>query len=126
MALSLPGRTLLSCTHRRAWCSTPSRASRGSLAPIHLIAPNVIASVGGLKTDLLEPRSRSAWTSRRCLSLSICAATNPTAQYAMEKLKDLGGCEVHMTHMPTPGRSGAEAPGGQPHERAELRDEEPV
>ena len=21
----------------------------------------------------------------------------------MEKLKDLGGCEVHMTHMPTPG-----------------------
>ena len=29
--------------------------------------------------------------------------TNPTAQMAMEHLKDLGRCEVHITHIPTPG-----------------------
>ena len=37
------------------------------------------------------------------IALSISAATNPTAQLAMEKLKELQGCEVHMTHIPTPG-----------------------
>ena len=37
------------------------------------------------------------------IALSISATTNPTAQFAMEKLSDLRGCEVHMTHIPTPG-----------------------
>ena len=35
--------------------------------------------------------------------LSISGATNPAAQIAVEKLKELNGCEVHMTHIPTPG-----------------------
>jgi len=37
------------------------------------------------------------------IALSISATTNPAAQLAMEKLTDLQGCEVHMTHIPTPG-----------------------
>ncbi|MGB2662269.1 MAG: hypothetical protein WBD04_07790, partial [Candidatus Omnitrophota bacterium] len=37
------------------------------------------------------------------IALSISAATNTTAQLAMEKLIDLRGCDVHLTHMPTPG-----------------------
>ena len=37
------------------------------------------------------------------IALSISATTNPTAQIAMEKLKELRGCEVHTTHIPTPG-----------------------
>ena len=28
---------------------------------------------------------------------------NPAAQLALEKLKDLKGCEAHMTHIPRPG-----------------------
>lgn len=28
---------------------------------------------------------------------------NPAPQAAVEKLKELRGCEVHVTHMPTPG-----------------------
>lgn len=36
-------------------------------------------------------------------SLILHAATNPAAQIAVEKLNELRGCEVHMTHMPTPG-----------------------
>ncbi|MFA5115255.1 MAG: hypothetical protein WC469_04240, partial [Candidatus Omnitrophota bacterium] len=31
------------------------------------------------------------------------ATTNPTAEIAMEKLKDLAASEVHLTHIPTPG-----------------------
>ncbi|MBC2425635.1 DUF1846 family protein, partial [Clostridium beijerinckii] len=31
------------------------------------------------------------------IALSICAATNPTAQVAMEKLTMLKGCQAHST-----------------------------
>jgi uncharacterized protein (UPF0371 family) len=34
------------------------------------------------------------------IALSISATTNPTAQLAMEKLNDLNGCEMHLTHIP--------------------------
>jgi uncharacterized protein (UPF0371 family) len=37
------------------------------------------------------------------IALSISATTNSAAQLALEQLKELQGCEVHMTHMPTPG-----------------------
>jgi len=37
------------------------------------------------------------------IALSISATVNPAAQLAMEKLEDLRECEVHMTHIPTPG-----------------------
>ncbi|MBU2251238.1 MAG: DUF1846 family protein, partial [Candidatus Omnitrophica bacterium] len=37
------------------------------------------------------------------IALSISATTNPTAQLAMEKLRELSGCEVHTTHIPAPG-----------------------
>jgi uncharacterized protein (UPF0371 family) len=29
--------------------------------------------------------------------------TNPAAQLAIEKIKELRNCDVHMTHIPTPG-----------------------
>jgi len=31
------------------------------------------------------------------MALSICAVTNPTAQFAMEKLDQLKGCQAHST-----------------------------
>ena len=31
------------------------------------------------------------------IALSICAATNPTAEMAMEQLSRLRGCEVHSS-----------------------------
>jgi uncharacterized protein (UPF0371 family) len=37
------------------------------------------------------------------LALSISAMTNPSVRMAMEQLKQLNGCEVHMSHIPTPG-----------------------
>jgi len=37
------------------------------------------------------------------IALGISATTNPTAQMCVEKLKELRGCDVHMTHIPTPG-----------------------
>ncbi|NQT07206.1 MAG: DUF1846 domain-containing protein [Candidatus Omnitrophica bacterium] len=70
---------------------------------IHLLAPNIIESIAKLKESILNSKIISLDLEEALIALSISAASSPTAQHAMEKLKDLRGCEVHMTHIPTPG-----------------------
>jgi len=70
---------------------------------IHLLSPGVIESVARLKESVLGARNVSLDLDEALIALSISAATSPTAQLAMEKLRELGGCEVHLTHIPTPG-----------------------
>jgi len=70
---------------------------------IHLLSPNIIDSIGKLKTGISKSKTVSLDLDEALIALSISAATNPTSQLAMEKLKDLQGCEVHMTHIPLPG-----------------------
>jgi len=70
---------------------------------IHLLSPSTIAAVAHLKQNVLSSRSISLDLEETLIALTVGAATNPTAQLAMEKLKDLAGCEVHMTHVPTRG-----------------------
>ena len=70
---------------------------------IHLLSPTIIGSIGKLKESLSGTKTISLDLEEALIALSISATTNPTAQLAMEKLKELGGCEVHTTHMPTPG-----------------------
>ena len=70
---------------------------------IHLLAPNILESIATMKDDILASKSVSLDLEEALIALSISAATNPTAQMAMEKLKDLRGCDVHLTHIPRPG-----------------------
>ncbi|MBC8358747.1 MAG: DUF1846 domain-containing protein [Candidatus Aminicenantes bacterium] len=70
---------------------------------IHLLAPSIIESISNLKKNILSAKSISLDLEETLISLGISAATNPTVQQALEKLKELEGCEVHMTHIPTPG-----------------------
>ena len=70
---------------------------------IHLLSPQIIHSIGNLKKNMWGQKGVSLDLEETLISLSISAATNPTAQMAMEKLKELHGCEAHMTHIPTPG-----------------------
>ncbi len=70
---------------------------------IHLLSPGIIESVARLKENILGSRTVSLDLSEVLICLSINAATNPLAQMALERLKDLHGTEVHMTHIPTPG-----------------------
>jgi uncharacterized protein (UPF0371 family) len=70
---------------------------------IHILAPNVIESISNFKKNILNVKSISLDLEETLISLSISAAHNPSAQLAMEKLKELVGCDVHMTHIPTPG-----------------------
>lgn len=70
---------------------------------IHLLSPTVIEWVDRLKEKILSSRTVSLDLGETFIALSICSATNPTAEAAMEKLPELAGCDVHITHMPTPG-----------------------
>lgn len=70
---------------------------------IKLLPPYITDSVRNLKTEILNEKALSLDLQEALISLSISATTNPAANLAMEKLKELEGCEVHITHMPTPG-----------------------
>jgi len=70
---------------------------------IHLIAPSVMESVANLKEDVLNSRGINLDLDETLIALAISAITNPTVQEAVGCLKELRGCEMHMTHIPTPG-----------------------
>lgn len=70
---------------------------------IPLLSTNIIESIGNLKREILQSKTVSLDLEEALISLSISAATNPTAQLAISKLKELRDCEVHVTHIPTPG-----------------------
>jgi uncharacterized protein (UPF0371 family) len=72
-------------------------------ATMHLLPPNIIESISHFKKDVLKGKMVSLDLEETLIALSISATMNPAAQLAVEKLKGLSGCEVHMTHMPTPG-----------------------
>jgi len=70
---------------------------------LDLISPMVISSIGTLRKDLLGRSSISLNLAETLIALSISSTTNPTAHQAMLQLPRLRGCEVHLTHLPTPG-----------------------
>jgi uncharacterized protein (UPF0371 family) len=70
---------------------------------MHLMPPSITASLGHLKKDVLKGREVSLNLDETLIALGISATANPAAQMAVEKLQLLRGCDVHLTHMPTPG-----------------------
>lgn len=70
---------------------------------IHLLSPSVIESISKLKADVFGTKAISLNLGETIVALSMSTATNPSVQLAVEKLKELRNCEMHMTHIPTPG-----------------------
>ena len=70
---------------------------------IHLLSPNILQSISNLKSEIFNNKRLSLNLEEALIALSISADFNPSAKVAMEKLKDLKGCEMHLTHIPTPG-----------------------
>ncbi|MFH0913299.1 MAG: hypothetical protein V1884_03355, partial [Candidatus Omnitrophota bacterium] len=70
---------------------------------IFLLSPQIINQITKLKEGILNAESESLDLEETLIALSISATTNHTAELAMKKLVELKGCEVHMTHIPTPG-----------------------
>jgi uncharacterized protein (UPF0371 family) len=70
---------------------------------IKLLPESITESVRNLKTRILNEKSVSLDLEETLIALSISSTTNPAAELALERLKELKTCEVHMTHIPTPG-----------------------
>jgi uncharacterized protein (UPF0371 family) len=70
---------------------------------ILLLSPHIVNQISKYKEDILGAESASLDLEETLIALSISATTNHTAELAMKKLVELKGCEMHMTHIPTPG-----------------------
>ncbi|MCK9615487.1 MAG: DUF1846 domain-containing protein [Candidatus Omnitrophica bacterium] len=70
---------------------------------IHLLAPNILESIQNMKKNTLNEKTVNLDLEETLIALSISVAANPAAQIAMEKLTELQNCEIHLTHIPTPG-----------------------
>ncbi|MFA6320588.1 MAG: DUF1846 domain-containing protein, partial [Candidatus Omnitrophota bacterium] len=70
---------------------------------ILLLSPQIINQISKLKEGILNLEPESLDLEETLIALSISATTNHTAEIALKKLIDLRGCEMHMTHIPTPG-----------------------
>ena len=68
-----------------------------------LISPDVISSVGQLKKNILKIKRVSLALDETLIALSVSMANNPTAKRAVNQLSKLSGCEMHCSHLPTPG-----------------------
>ena len=64
---------------------------------LHMISPVAIDPIQHLKVDHLGNRNPRLHTDETLIALSISAATNPTAELAMEQLSKLRGCDVHSS-----------------------------
>jgi len=70
---------------------------------MYLLPESLIASVTYLKKTILNGKMVSLDVDETLIVLGISALSNPAAKMALESLKHLSGCEVHLTHIPTPG-----------------------
>ena len=69
---------------------------------LHLISPEVIDPIQHLKVDHFGNRNPRLHTDEVLIALSICAATDPTAEKAMEQLGKLRGSQVHSSVILSP------------------------
>lgn len=64
---------------------------------ILLISPVILEPIKYLKNGILKSANPALNCEEILIALSICAATNPVAQIAMDKLPLLNGCQAHST-----------------------------
>ncbi len=64
-----------------------------------LISPIILAPILKLKKDVLTDRDSVLDLEEALIALSICEATNPMVEVAMERPGELQGCEAHSTCM---------------------------
>ncbi|MBE6983862.1 MAG: DUF1846 domain-containing protein [Ruminococcaceae bacterium] len=78
------------------------KALAGITDDLHLIAPEVIDPIQHLKVDHFGNRNPRLHTDEVLIALSICAASDPRAEQAMEQLPKLRGCQVHSSVILSP------------------------
>jgi uncharacterized protein (UPF0371 family) len=75
----------------------------GIPAQIDLLPSHILNSLMTFKKEIIQSSPLSLDLEETLIALAISGTTNPGAEAAIHKLRDLAGCEIHLTHMPTPG-----------------------
>ncbi len=70
---------------------------------MHLIVPSIIEAIGNMKKDIKDGKSVSLDLEEALIAVGASAPLNSAAKLAIEQLRCLRGCEMHSTHIPTPG-----------------------
>jgi len=70
---------------------------------IALLDPMVVSSVSSMKSEILQNNQASLNLEETLIALSVSATSNPTVKAAIKQLHKLAGCEMHTSHIPTPG-----------------------
>ena len=65
----------------------------------HVISPEAIEPIQKLKTQYLGSKNPRLHTDEVLIALSVSAATDPTAQLALDQLPKLKGCQAHTSVM---------------------------
>jgi len=103
MALELPNGTIITgrSSRRMVACAAAVlnaiKHMSGLADDIHLISPSVLETIQRLKTDILAHEKSTLNCEEILSALTISATTNPSAQFAVEKLLLLKGCKAHCT-----------------------------
>lgn len=69
----------------------------GMADEVHLIAPHVLKGIQDLKKDVLRQEKISLNIEEVLNALTVSASTNPSAELAVRKLKELRDCKAHCT-----------------------------
>jgi uncharacterized protein (UPF0371 family) len=70
---------------------------------IALLDPMVVNSVSSMKSEILQNNQASLNLEETLVALSVSATSSPTVKAAIKQLHKLAGCEMHTSHIPTPG-----------------------
>ncbi len=70
---------------------------------IDLISTEVMGEITNMKKDLLNKKTSCLNVDEMLIAIAVSSTTNPSAKSALEKLKELENCEMHITHLPTQG-----------------------
>ena len=69
----------------------------------YLISPEVINSVSKLKKNILQSKHPSLDLDEMLIALSVSATQSKAAKKSLDQLKNLSGCEMHTSHLPSRG-----------------------
>ncbi|MBU0937120.1 MAG: DUF1846 domain-containing protein [Spirochaetes bacterium] len=70
---------------------------------IHLLSPLIIESIARFKTEVGSGKTPSLDVDEALIALAISAALTPMVQACLDRLHELRGCQMHLTHLPSPG-----------------------
>lgn len=93
----ITGKSSALLSHTAAMILNALKHLGGIQDDILLISPVIIEPIQKLKTDLLKSKTARLSVKEVLTALSICAATNPMAQHALDQAKKLDGAEMHST-----------------------------